>query len=207
MSLRILVADDQNMYLEAIKATLERDGYEVVGLASNGRDAIHLCRNLQPNIAVLDASMPHVSGIDAAREIMVSCPKTQTAILAERPDRHILETLKAGVKGYFLKSDTGAELSRGLQLISKGETYVATPARAIMKSHDDVFQSSQTLGPQERRVLRLIAEGRTTEEIALLLAISYETVRSHRKHIMSKLSIRDTAGLVRYSILCGLSDA
>jgi two-component system response regulator NreC len=207
MSLRILVADDQNMYLEAIKATLERDGYEVVGLASNGRDAIHLCRNLQPNIAVLAASMPHVSGVDAAREIMVSCPKTQTAILAERPDRHILETLKAGVKGYFLKSDTGAELSRGLQLISKGETYVATPARATMTLHDNLIENGQILGPQERRVLRLIAEGRTTEEIARLLAISYETVRSHRKHIMNKLNIRDTAGLVRYSILCGLLEA
>jgi DNA-binding NarL/FixJ family response regulator len=148
--------------------------------------------------------MPHTNGIEAAREIARFCPNTKTVILAERTDRYGLESLQAGVNGYLLKSDTAAELAQGIHLVSKGETYVTRSARDIFQAYREGIQNTQALGLQERRVLRLIAEGKRTEEIAGILDISYETVRAHRKHIMDKLDARDTAGLVRYSIFSGL---
>jgi len=208
MGLRVLLADDHTLYREAIQSALEKEDFEVVGQASDGRDAVGQCRDLQPDLAVLDVSMPLITGIDAAREIIRVCPNTRVVILGEHTaDKYVRESLKAGAKGYVVKGDSAAELAHALRRVAKGETYITRSASAVVQGQQRGFESAEPLGVRERQVLRLIAEGKRTEEIAGILDISYQTVRSHRKHIMDKLGVHDTAGLVRYSINSGLLEA
>jgi two-component system, NarL family, response regulator NreC len=208
MSLRVVLADGQTLYREAIKSALEQEDFEVVGQASDGRDAISQCRFLRPDLVVLDVSMPLITGIDAAREIVRVCPNTRVVILGEHAaDKYIRESLKAGAKGYVVKGDSAAELVCALRKVAKGETYITRSASAIVQGQQTGIESAEPLGVRERQVLRLIAEGKRTEEIAGILDISYTTVRSHKKHIMDKLGVYDTAGLVRYSINSGLLEA
>jgi two-component system, NarL family, response regulator NreC len=208
MRLRVLIADDETLYREAIKSALEQEDFEVVGQASDGRDAITQCRFLQPDLVVLDVSMPLITGIDAAREIVRVCPNTRVVILGEHTaDKNVRESLKAGAKGYVIKGDRAAELALALRKVAIGEIYITRSAFSVVQGQQKGIESAEPLGVRERQVLRLIAEGKRTEEIAGILDISYTTVRSHKKHIMDKLGVYDTAGLVRYSINSGLLEA
>jgi DNA-binding NarL/FixJ family response regulator len=149
--------------------------------------------------------MPVLNGIEAAREIVQSYPRTTVVILTEYAhERYLLECFQLGVKGYVLKSDTGEHLVDALQAVSRGETYIA-PTLASVKLNGFHSSDVEALGIQERRVLQLLAEGRSTKAIGSLLDISHKTVQSHRANIMNKLGIQDIAGLVRYAIRCGLA--
>lgn len=207
-SMRIFLADDHVIVRQAIKSMLAQEGLEVVGEASDGLLAVKQCRNLQPDIAVLDLSMPLLNGVEAAREIIKECPKTRVVILTEHTHHHyILECLHVGVKGYVLKGDTGDQLLAALAAVSKGETYISPSlSRVIEESGHSRATQKEALGIQERRVLRLIAEGKNSKEIGALLGISYKTVQSHRANIMNKLLIRDIASLVRYAISCKIAE-
>jgi DNA-binding NarL/FixJ family response regulator len=201
MSLRVLIAVDLALYRDAMTAALEQEGFEVVEPISDGRDTVVRCRQLQPDIALLDIAMLHISALEAAREIVKVCPKTRVVILGEKAtDGYVVQSLQAGAKGYLVKTDSAAELARGLHLVAKGETYITRSAGAAVQQQQNGIELANALGARERQVLRLIAEGKKTEEIAGILDISYQTVRSHRKHIMEKLGVCNTAGLVRYSV-------
>jgi two-component system response regulator NreC len=205
MSLRILIADDYVLVRQAIKAALLQEGLDVVGEASDGQEAVTQCRQLQPEIAILDISMPVLTGIEAAREIVRSCPNTRVLMLSDHTaDRYVLESLEAGARGYVLKADTVAELARAVHVVSKGKTYVSPSVSFSLTASTTATQSLGSLGVREGQILRMIAAGNGTKEIADILNISCETVRSHRKHIMKKLDIHDTARLVRYAINHGL---
>jgi two-component system response regulator NreC len=206
MNLRILLADDHLAVRQAIKAALVEEGLEVFAQASNGREAVKQCRQLQPEIAILDVSMPLLNGIEAAREIVRVCPNTKVVMLSEHTaGRYVLESLQAGAKGYVLKADTAAELAAAVYAVSKGKTYISPSVSSSLKAAQ--AETVSPLGARELQVLQLIAEGKSTKEIGDILNISFETVLSHRKHIMKKLDIHDTAGLVRYSISSGLLEA
>jgi two-component system, NarL family, response regulator NreC len=208
MSLRVLLADDHAVALQAIKAVLESEGLEVVGGASNGQDAVRQCRQLQPEVAILDISMPLLNGIEAAREIVRICPNTVVVMLSDHTeDLYVWESLRAGAKGYVLKADTAAELARAVYSVSRGKTYISPSVPSRQKAWPTGTQPAGPLGARERQVIRLMAEGKSTKEIADILDIGCETVWSHRKHIMKKLDIHDTAGLVRYAINHGLLGA
>ncbi len=203
MSLRILLADDHAVVRQAIKFMLQREGFEVVGEASDGHNAVRLCAETQPHIAVLDLSMPLLNGIEAAREILTGCPRTKVVILTEHAhERYLLECSQLGVSAYVLKSDTGEHLVDALHAVSRGETYVPPTLANLSGSHSN--DGKEPLGIQERRVLQLIVEGKSTKAIGRLLEINYKTVQSHRANIMNKLGIQDIAGLVRYAIRRGL---
>jgi len=207
MSVKVILADDHVIMRQGLRTLLEREGFQVLGEASNGQEAVRLCESTHPEVAVLDLSMPILNGIDAAREISKSYPDIKTILLTmHTDDDHVLESLRAGVSGYVLKTKSAEELIQAIRGVCKGEMYLSPGiSRVVVQAYVNRSDlTSNPLSDRERQVLQLVAEGKTNKEIAALLVISVKTVESHRTNIMDKLNIRDTAGLVRYSIRHGL---
>lgn len=204
---RIVLADDHPMFRQGLKALLEREGYNVVGEASDGHEAIKLVRQLEPMLAILDFGMPLLNGIDTAREIHKRSPNTQVLLLTMFEDEaYVLEALKAGIRGYVLKAQAATDLVNAIREILRGAVYLSPGiSEAVVKAYmSKKEQPGDLLTDRERQVLQLIAEGYTTKKIASLLDLSVKTAESHRTRIMQKLDIHDTAGLVRYAIRRGL---
>ena len=210
MSLRILLADDHPIVRQGLKVLLEREGFTVVGEASDGREAVRLVQECGPDIALLDLTMPMLNGIDAGRAILQTSPKTRIILLTmHAEDHHVLEALRAGFKGYVLKTKAAEELVQAIQEVSRGKLYL-TPG--VSEAVVQAYLAKSELPPEllslrEREVLQLIAEGKTTKEVAVVLGISAKTAESHRTRIMGKLNIHETASLVRYAIRRGLIKA
>ncbi|PYV34866.1 MAG: DNA-binding response regulator [Acidobacteria bacterium] len=207
MSFRILLADDHQIVREGIKSLLEQKGFSVVAEASEGHEAIRLAKELHPDAAVLDLGMPLVNGISAAREILRDSPKMKIILLTMHTDEHyVLDALQAGITGYVVKTEAGSDLVHALNDVLNGSTYLSSKvSRAIVQAYlekRDIVPDPLT--PRERQVLQLIAEGKTTKEVASLLGISAKTAEAHRTKIMNKLETHGTAGLVRYAIRRGL---
>lgn len=207
MNLRVVLADDHALVREGIKATLEANGLSVIGEASDGRDAVRLTRELQPDVAIFDIGMPELNGVDAARAALKESPRLKIVLVTvHTEDEYVAEAIRAGVSGYVLKKQATADLVRAIQEVSQGNTYLSPGvSRAVV---DAVRSGSQLpadpLTSREREVLQLIAEGKTTKQAASMLGISVKTVETHRSRIMDKLQIRDTAGLIRYALRRGL---
>jgi len=179
----------------------------VVGEASDGREAMKLCETHHPEVAILDLSMPLLNGVDAAREIIKSNPRTKVVLLTMHTEDHlVLESLRAGVTGYVLKTKAASELLQALRAVCRGEMFLTQSiSRTIVQAFlqkDDLPE--KPISDRERQVLQLVAEGKTTKEIAALLGISVKTAESHRSNMMEKLDIHDTAGLVRYAVRKGI---
>ncbi|MGZ4732860.1 MAG: response regulator [Terriglobales bacterium] len=210
MPVRILLADDHAVLRQGLRALLEREGFEVVGEASDGWEAVKLCAKFRPDVALLDVTMPLLNGIDAAREIGKTSPATRLVLLTMHTEDHlVLESLRAGVRGYVLKTRAADELIQAIRAVCKGEMYLT---QSISRTIVQAFLAKDTLPDspltdRERQVLQLVAEGKTTKEIASLLGISVKTAESHRSNIMEKLNIHETAGLVRYAIRSGLIES
>jgi two-component system, NarL family, response regulator NreC len=207
MTTRILIADDHALFREGLKALIAPEEFQVVAEAGNGQEAIRLAQQHQPEIALLDISMPGLNGVDAAREVLRASPRSRVMVLTMHKDNaYLAEALRAGARGYILKSRGTVELLEALREVARGEIYISPGlSRAVAESYlgGDAAIASP-LSPREREVLQLIAEGRTTKEIAATLFISYKTAESHRQRIMGKLDIHETASLVRYAIRSGL---
>jgi two-component system response regulator NreC len=210
MAIRVVLADDHVLVRQSLKSLLEREGFQVVGEASDGQEAIRRVESLRPDIAVMDISMPTLNGIDAARELSRSFPKTKSILLTQHDeDQYISEALEAGVKGYVLKSQVANDLVQAIKQVSRGQAYLSPGvSRAVM----DAFRSKSKkprdpLTARERQVLQLIAEGKSTKDIASLLGISVKTAESHRTRLMRKLDIHETASLVRYAVRRGIVQA
>ncbi|MGH9467274.1 MAG: response regulator [Terriglobales bacterium] len=208
MPVRLLLADDHDVVRESLRVLLEREGFQILAEAGNGHEAVRLALATRPQVAVLDVNMPLLNGLDAARQILHECPQTRCVLLTVHTEEHyVLEALRAGVSGYVLKQKTSSELVRAINEAVAGAVFLspdisATVVRAYL--HNSVEPAPDVLGSRERQVLQLVAEGKTTKEIATLLGISAKTAESHRSHIMDKLSLHNTAGLVRYAIRRGL---
>lgn len=207
MPTRLLIADDHALFREGIKALLPPAEFEVVAEAANGQDAIRLTRSHKPDIALLDISMPGLNGVDAAREALRTSPRTKVIVLTMHKDNaYLAEALRAGVRGYILKSRGATELVAALREVAHGDVYISPGLSQVMAESYFAGDTSvaNPLSPRERQVLQLIAEGRTTKEVAATLCISPKTAESHRQRIMGKLDIHETASLVRYAIRSGL---
>ncbi len=207
---RVLLADDHVIVRQALCALLEREGFEVVGAVGDGQEALRVARERRPDVAILDFSMPLLNGLDAAREILHACPRTRAILLTMHTDDHrVLEALRAGVRGYVVKSQAAADLIRAIHEVLRGSTYLSpgiseTVVQAYLNKSDVPVDP---LSPREREVLQLIAEGKSTKEIAGLLSISFKTAESHRTRLMRKTNIHETASLVRYAVRRGLVQA
>jgi DNA-binding NarL/FixJ family response regulator len=210
MPLRVLLADDHEMFIQGLRGLLEHEGVVVVGEALDGREAVRLAEKHRPDVAVLDLTMPLLNGLDAAREIRKISPATKLIILTRHTEeQYIVEGLRAGVNGFLLKTKAATILVQAIKEVSSGALYVS---HALSP---DVVQAylareelpTSPLSGREREVLQLIAEGETMKEIAARLGISVKTIETHRMRLMSKLDIHETAGLVRYAIRKGMIEA
>lgn len=207
MSGRVLIVDDHPLIRQGMRSLLEKQGFTIVGEAADGREATQLARELDPDVAVLDLAMPLLNGLDAAREITRTSRRTKTILVTvHTADQYVLEALQAGVRGYVLKSQATAELVQAIQEVMRAGRYLSPGiSEAVVQAYlAKTDLPSDPLSSREREVLQLIAEGKTTKDIAGLLGVSVKTVESHRTRLMEKLDIRQTAGLVRYAIRRGL---
>ncbi len=207
MRRRVLIADDHQIVRQGLRALLEKAGHLVVAEAANGREAVHLAGEHQVDIAVLDMIMPVLNGVDSARELIRAAPQVRTILLTMHADRpYVVEALRDGAKGYVLKTQAAEDLVRAIDEVSRGAVYIS-PAVAVSLV-DAIVEKDESpnkeLSARERQILQLIAESKSTKEIARMLDISYKTAESHRSRLMKKLDIHETAGLVRYAIRRGL---
>jgi two-component system, NarL family, response regulator NreC len=210
MPIRIVLADDHVLVRQSLKSLLEREGHQVVGEGSDGQEAVRHVNSLHPDIAIMDISMPILNGLHAAREINKSFPKTKTILLTQHDeDQYISEAIEAGVKGYVLKNQVASDLLEAIRQVSRGQVYLSPGvSAAVMEAYRSKSERGKDpLTLRERQVLQLIAEGKSTKQIALLLGISAKTAESHRTRLMQKLDIHETASLVRYAVRRGIVPA
>jgi two-component system response regulator NreC len=207
MPITVVLADDHEIVRHGVRALLERDGVQVVGEAADGRAALQAVAALVPQIVVMDIGMPLLNGIDAAREIAALRAGTRVVLLTMFADTtYVLAALRAGVRGYVLKTEAAADLCRAIREAAAGRVYLspAVSTAVVSRCLTPAEADADLLTRRERQVLQLVAEGRTTKEIGGLLGVSAKTAESHRVALMSKLDIHDTASLVRYAIRHGL---
>ena len=207
MPLRILLADDHHIVRQGLKALLEREGFQVVGEATDGAEAVELARRLKPDVAVLDLMMPTLNGLDAGRQILQAGSTKAVALLTMHTEEHqIAAALRAGIRAYLLKTQAAEDLVHAIREIVRGQIFLSPGvSRVVVDGYLSGTQApTDPLAPRERQVLQLVAEGKTSKEIAVLLGLSVKTAESYRAHVMEKLDIHDTAGLVRYAIRQGI---
>ena len=209
-TLRLLVADDHDVARAGVKSLLEDEaGWEIVGEARNGREAVERAQELKPDVAILDVTMPELNGLEAARQIRKSCPETEVLVLTVHETEEIAqEVLAAGAKGYILKSDAGKELVAAVNNVSNHLNYLTTRvARMVpdakLKEGMQAIDSEDIgtrLTPREKEIMQLLAEGKSNKEAAAVLNISVKTVETHRTNIMRKLRFHSIGELVRYAV-------
>ena len=207
MAHKVLLADDHTVVRDGLKGVLLREGFEIVAEASNGREAVDMSLKFQPDVALIDVAMPLLNGIDAARAIHTHCPRTRTILLTmHKETNYVLEALRAGVKGYVLKTQAASDLVNAIRSTLEGAVYLS-PGISDGVVEAALNKDSVALDPltqRERQVLQLIAEGKTNKEVSHELGMSVKTVDTHRRNLMAKLNIHETASLVRHAIKIGL---
>jgi two-component system, NarL family, response regulator NreC len=210
MPTRILLADDHAMVREGLRAFLEKQGFQIVAEASDGQEVLRSVEKTAPDVAVIDISMPVLNGVDAARELKKSFPKTKVILLTQHDeDQYVSESLRVGVKGYVLKNQAAEDLVHAIQEVCRGSVYLSPNiSRAVIDAYlSKTYDVTDPLSARERQVLQLVGEGKSTKDIAEHLGISVKTAESHRARLMKKLDIHETASLVRYAIRRGLIQA
>jgi len=205
--IRVVLADDHVLVRQGLKSLLEREGFQVVGEASDGQEVLRHVQSLQPDIAVVDIRMPILNGLNAARELKRSCPKTKVILLTQHDeDQYVSEAIEAGVMGYVLKNQVASDLLQAMRQVSRNQVYLSPGvSRAVMEVYrSKSVQPGDRLTLREKQVLQLIAEGKSTKDVASLLGISVKTAETHRTRLMQKLDIHETASLVRYAVRQGI---
>ena len=212
--LRLLVVDDHTLLRQALHSLLDgQEGLEVVGEATNGREAVEAAERLRPDVVLMDMVMPGLNGIDATRQIVKRLPNCRVLILtAYLEDERLLQALRAGASGYVVKNSEIDELVLAVQSVHRGNTYFSAAVSEEIAVNEVLLQAKQPearsgydmLTGREREVLQLIAEGRSNQRIADELVISVKTVEAHKAHIMSKLHAQNRTDLIRYALKRGL---
>jgi len=208
--IRVLIADDHALIRAGIRALVERiEGVVVVGEAGKGKEAMDLIRQHEPNLVLLDITMPEGNGFDVLNYVTKECRGVRVIVLTvHEAGEYAIRALREGAAGFLPKSAASTELEEAIQTVIRGEVYISqeTSRRTVLEIGKGATKREllATLSPRQREVLRLIAEGLTTKQIAQQLEISVKTVETHRAQLMERLDIHDVAGLVRYAILVGL---
>jgi DNA-binding NarL/FixJ family response regulator len=210
-TMRVVIADDHSLFRAGLRALLSGfEGVEVVGEARDGREALALLKELNPDVLMTDIAMPGLNGLEAAGRVAQDFPDIRVLILSmHATEEYVLQALRAGAAGYLLKEADPSELELALRAVARGETYL-TPSVSkhvisdYLKRLGDQGTPADLLTPRQREILQLIAEGHSTKEIAATLHLGVKTVETHRAQLMERLDIRDVAGLVRYAIRIGL---
>jgi two-component system response regulator NreC len=213
MAIKVLIADDHQIMREGLRSMLEKEpGITVVGEAEEGRTTLRLARELTPDIIIMDVAMPDLNGIEATRQIVAEFPTIKVIALSMHDDRRfVLSMIKAGAKGYLLKDSAFKDLAKAIRVVVANKTYLSSEiADIVVKDYLATSTSEEStafhlLSPREREVLQLIAEGKTTHQIAEHLHISIKTVETHRAQLMAKLKVKGVAELTKYAIREGLT--
>jgi DNA-binding NarL/FixJ family response regulator len=209
-AMQILVADDHDIVRRGLKQLLNsRPGWEVCAEASTGREAVALAEQLKPKVVVMDISMPELNGLEAARKILKILPKTEIVILTLHfSDQLVREILASGARGYIMKSDADRDLVAAVEAVSNHRSYFTARAADMVLngfnagSHapDPGTVLRNRLTPREREIVQLLAEGKSSKEVAVSLNISVKTAETHRANIMRKLELHSVSELVRYAV-------
>ena len=206
---RILLVDDHQMFREGLKALLQGEaGYLVAGEAENGIRGLELCRELAPDVVIMDISMPEMNGIEATRRIHEELPDIRIIILSMHTEkRFVLGVLKAGAAGIVVKNSASAELVTAIEAVLSGRTYLSPSVSSFLVQNfleQELEEGEKVLSPRERQILKLIAMGKGAKEIGYDLNISNKTVEAHRMQLMRKLDIHNVAEIVKYAIREGI---
>jgi DNA-binding NarL/FixJ family response regulator len=209
MPIRILIADDHGIVAEGLKHLIEaQPDMEVVALVGDGREAVQQAREVQPDVVLMDLSMPELNGADATRAILERDAKCRVIVLSMYAQReYVRRALKAGAAGYVVKRSAAKEVVEAIRAVHAGQRYLSPRvADVVLEDYTDDKQDDllARLSAREREVLQLLAEGRTGAQIAERLSLSQKTVETYRARLVEKLGIRDLAGLVRFAIQRGL---
>jgi DNA-binding NarL/FixJ family response regulator len=209
MPIRILIADDHGIVAEGLKHLIEaQPDMEVVALVGDGREAVQQAREVQPDVVLMDLSMPELNGADATRAILERDAKCRVIVLSMYAQReYVRRALKAGAAGYVVKRSAAKEVVEAIRAVHAGQRYLSPRvADVVLEDYTDDKQDDllSRLSAREREVLQLLAEGRTGAQIAERLSLSQKTVETYRARLVEKLGIRDLAGLVRFAIQRGL---
>lgn len=212
-TIRVVVADDHTILRDGIVALLERDAEcRVVGQASDGIEAVELCARLQPDVLVVDISMPGLNGIEVVRRVTGEVERTRILVLTmHAEEEYVLHVVRAGASGFLLKDSASPELVKAVKALATGRGYFGTHAAQILAKqvhhpHRTLDDPYRGLTPREREVFHLIVEGLTTKEIAKRIDTSVKTAENHRSRVLAKLEARNTAELIRYAVRHGLMD-
>jgi len=208
---RILLADDHDVVRHGLRHLLEQqEGWTVCGEASGGRQAVEMARSLQPDVAVLDVTMPDLNGLEATRQIRKASPRTEVLVFTMHESEHLVrEVLAAGAKGYMLKSDAARSIVAAVEALAArkpyfnwkvSETILEGFLRAAAAGSEDGTEANEPLTPREREIAQLLAEGRSNKEVATRLDISVKTVETHRASLMRKIGARSVVDIVRYAL-------
>ncbi|HVK40828.1 MAG TPA: response regulator transcription factor [Candidatus Kapabacteria bacterium] len=214
MVTRILLVDDHALMREGLRAILQADPeFEVVGEASDGRQALEMVTRLQPDVVIMDIGMPHLNGFEATRQIGTFAASARVIALSTHNDkRYVLAMLESGARGYVVKSSVSDELRRAIQTVQRNQIYLSPEIAGVVvesylgREYPDEGIGAALLGSREREVLQLLAEGKSSPEIASVMHISVSTVETHRRNIMRKLDIHSVAGLTKFAIREGLTE-
>ena len=210
--LRILVADDHEVARQGIRSLLEsHPGWEVCAEAKDGREAVEGASKFKPDILLLDIGMPNLNGLDAARQILATAPDARILILTIHDSEQVVrEVLAAGARGFLLKSDAGRDLLAAVEALQHRRTFFTPKVAQMMldgylRPNEESDPSGQcVLTPREREVIQLVAEGKTTKEIATALSLSVKTAETHRTNLMRKLDLHSVADLTLYAVRNGI---
>jgi len=209
MTIKIFLADDHAVVRDGLRALLEaHPNLEVVGDAANGQDAVDQVTGLRPDVVILDIAMPELNGIEATRKIIEACPDTQVIILSmHSTSEHVFRALQAGARAFLLKESAGQEVVNAIEVVYAGQRYLNPKISNqliddyLRQRESDVMASPLArLSPREREILQLVAEGKSSAEIAQILFLSPKTVETYRSRLMKKLGLQDLAGLVKFAI-------
>jgi RNA polymerase sigma factor (sigma-70 family) len=213
LKIRVLVADDHAIIREGLRVMLGNQlDMEVVGIAANGREAIRLVDEVEPDVALMDISMPELNGIEAIQQMLPRHPHLNVVVLSIHETKpYVYRTLKAGAKGYLIKETAGLEVLDAVRAVHRGERYLSQRiadllTEASFRNLEISLEISrlETLSSREREILQLVAEGKTSQQIAESLSISPKTVDTYRSRLMRKIGVEDVAGLVRFAIQYGV---
>lgn len=209
--IRVLIADDHSLVRAGIRALVEKQANtEVVAEAGNGREALRLVRQHQPDVVLMDIAMPELNGLEVVRQLAKELPEVRSLILSMHSDEeHVWQALQAGATGYLLKGGSLEELELAIRSVAQGETYLS-PVVSKPVINEYIRRTSEGTGspggltPRQREILQLIAEGKNSKRIALALNIGVKTVESHRAKLMKRLEAKDIASLVRHALRLGV---
>jgi DNA-binding NarL/FixJ family response regulator len=209
--LRILIADDHEVARKGIRSLLDNHvGWEVCGEARDGREAVELASQLNPDVLLLDIGMPNLNGLDAARQILTTMPEARILILTIHDSEQVIrEVLAAGARGFLLKSDAGRDLVAAVEALQHRRTFFTSKVAEMLldgylRPQEGDTAEHDVLTPREREVIQLVAEGKSTKEVATALSLSVKTAETHRTNLMRKLDLHSVAALTLYAVRNGI---